>query len=375
MKRICFVTTSPLIVNFFLRPHLLHLRERFQVTLAVTQPGEVPLLPLPGIEVAPLAMRRKFSPLHDMITLAQLTILFRRRFDLVHSFSPKAGLLAGVAALLARVPARVHTFTGQVWATKRAVSRRLLRLADQVTARCASHVLADSNSQRDFLIAQHIVASDKCRVLASGSVAGVDPGRFKPDPKARASLRQQLQIPEQAPVILFLGRMTRDKGVLDLAAAFSRLLQSVPDALLLIVGPDEEGLRGSIERTVERTAHLRFADYTAEPERFLAAADVLCLPSYREGFGNVIIEAAACGLPAVSTRIYGVTDALLENHTGLLFAPGNVEELRRQLAHMLTDGSLRRKLGQAARARAVSSFAQPLLTRALEDFYVEILGG
>ena len=375
MKRVCMVTTSPLIVNFFLVPHLLHLKEAYRVSLAVTLPGEVPLKELPGVKIIPVEIRRKISPLHDVISLFRLFRLFRvHQFDLVHSFSPKAGLLAAIAGRLARVPVRVHTFTGQVWATQRGAMRWLLRTADRATARFATHVLADSGSQRDFLLSEKIVPANKIRVLGSGSVAGIDIARFRPDAHIRGAVRRELNIPEQAPVILFLGRVTRDKGVLDLAVAFPAVAQAFPEAMLLVVGPDEDNLRASVESLAHPHAdRVRFVDYTAQPERFLAAADILCLPSYREGFGSVIIEAAASGLPAVSTRIYGVTDAVVEGTTGLLYTPGNVDELRSHLERLLGDLDLRLKIGEAARERAVSEIAQARLTNATAEFYEEAL--
>ncbi len=377
MKRACFVTTSPLIVNFFLVPHLLKLRERYDVSLVVNTAEPVALKPLPGIEIISIPIARKIAPIEDLRTFWRLRSLFSgRKFDLIHSFSPKAGLLAMLAGCLARVPVRVHTFTGQVWATRRGVMRTILRLADKMTAGFATHVLADSASQKEFLIAERIVQRTRCRVLAAGSISGVNLERFKPDLVARRKWRENLRIEESAKVVLFLGRLTADKGVLDLAAAFSRVGQVLPHAVLLMVGPDEEKLQPRIRRAAgEAVDRIVFADYTNTPEQFTAAADVLCLPSYREGFGSVIIEAGACGVPAVSTRIYGVIDAVVENETGLLCNPGNVDELTYSLTRILEDDALRQRLASAARRRAVAEFSQDRLTAEMAIFYSEALRG
>jgi len=370
MKKICFVTTSPLIVNFFLVPHLVHLAARYRVSLAVTQPGEAPLRALPGVEVIPLQIARRIDPLRDAGALLELRRLFRRRsFDLVHSFAPKAGLLATAAGRLAGTAARLHTFTGQVWASRTGAMRRLLHAADTCTARLATHVLADSASQRDFLEREGVVRAGRCEVLGSGSVSGVDLQRFRPDTQARSAVRQELAIGDDEQVVLYLGRITRDKGVLDLARAASG------KAVLLLVGPDEEGLRDEILRLRgEHAARVRFVGYTDAPQRYLAAADLLCLPSYREGFGTVVIEAAAAGVPAVASRIYGVTDAVADGRTGLLFAPGDAADLGHKLDLLLVDRTRRRGMGAAARARAVAEFSQERLLRALEDRYRAILG-
>lgn len=374
MKRVCLVTTSPLIVNFFLAPHLLRLSRQFHVTLVVNAAEGTALVPLPGIEIVSLGMQRSWSPLRDLLALIGLRRLFRaRRFDLVHSFSPKAGLLAMLAARLAGVPRRLHTYTGQVWATSRGPSRALFKAADRCVAACATHLLADSPSQREFLIAQGIVSADRIRVLGAGSICGVDTRRFRPDDSARAAVRRELALPHDAVVVLFLGRIKKEKGIPELAEAFSIIAGRHERAHLLLVGPDEEGLWPEVERICgNHWRRVRMQGYTFEPERYVAAADVLVLPSHREGFGSVIIEAAAGGIPAVASRIYGITDALVDGETGLLHAPGDPQDLAAQLERLLTDTEMRTQLGGQARARALRDFPQERLTRLLADFYAEI---
>ncbi len=372
MKKICFVTTSPLIVNFFLVPHLLYLAGRYEMSLAVRLPGEVALRPLPGIEIIPVDIRRDIAPLADAAALAALIRLYReRKFDLVHSFGPKAGLLSTAAGQLAGTPARLHTFTGQVWATRRGPMRMLLRAADRMTARLATHVFADSTSQRDFLERERVAQRGRVEVLGQGSVTGVDLQRFRPDADARRRVRAELDIADAAPVIVFMARLTRDKGVLDLARAFPRLDTAV---VLVVVGPDEQRLRDEVRAIAGVAAsRLRFVDYTNVPERYLAAADVLCVPSHREGFGSVLIGAAAAGVPAVASRIYGVVDAVVDGETGLLFTPGDVDDLVNNLTRLLSDRALRETMGAAARSRAKTNFSEQASLRALETRYEDIL--
>jgi glycosyltransferase involved in cell wall biosynthesis len=373
MKSVCFVTTSPLIVNFFLAPHLLHLAGRYRVSLAVTLPGEAPLRALPGVDVVPERIRRDISPVHDARALLRLAQLYRQRgFDLVHSFGPKAGLLSTAAGRMARTRARLHTFTGQVWAARAGAMRKLLRSTDRLTAGFATHVFADSASQRDFLVREGVVAAEKCEVLGAGSLSGVDLQRFRADAGLQQAVRRELAIGSEATLVLYLGRITRDKGVFDLARAFAQLQG---DACLAFVGPDEQRLRPELERQCGTAApRVRFIGYTEAPERYLAAADLLCLPSYREGFGSVVIEAAAASVPALASRIYGVVDAVVDGETGFLFEPGNVGELAQKLGMLLDDAVLRKALGSAARARAVAHFSQDRLLDALATRYAEILG-
>lgn len=376
-RRACFVVASEMTLRAFLAPHLRVLQEHYDLTVVVNT-GSRDLLRDLGVTgtLRPLAIERPIAPWRDLRSLFSLVRLMRTgRFDLVHSMTPKAGLLAMTAAWLTRVPARVHTFTGQVWATRSGLPRQALKLLDRLMAGCATFTLADSASQREFLIGEGIAPAGKLAVLGHGSVSGVDAGRFHPAPAARTAMRQRLGIAETDVVHLFVGRLQRDKGVLDLAHAFAVLAGERSDVRLLFVGPDEQHLRPAIERIAGPHApRLHFVDFTDAPEAAMAAADVLCLPSYREGFGSVIIEAAACGLPAVASRIYGIVDAVEDGRTGLLHPPADVNVLTNHLRRMTGDGALRATLGAQARTRALRDFSQSSLTSALRDLYSGLFG-
>jgi glycosyltransferase involved in cell wall biosynthesis len=176
-------------------------------------------------------------------------------------------------------------------------------------------------------------------------------------------------------VFLNLGRLKLDKGVLDLALAFARIGPDYPDAWLLVVGPDEEGLRPRMEQICSRVgSRLRFVGHTNMPQEYMAAADVLCLPSYREGFGSVIIEAASAGIPSVASKIYGITDAIDPNATDFLHPPRDVAALESKMKQMLDDPALRQELGQKAQLRAHQLFAKDLVTTAMVEFYDSVVG-
>lgn len=372
---ICFVVSIPLAARAFLGGQIKALSAHYAVDLAVNLAagpdalGEIPA----HARVIAVPIQRQVRWLADLAALVKLFRLFRReRYAAVSSITPKAGLLALLAATAARVPLRIHVFTGQVWATRRGWRRWLLKGADRLMARLATHVLADSQSQRAFMADEGIAPAEKIRVLGAGSICGVDGERFRPDAARRAMVRRELNIPEAAVVFLFLGRLNRDKGVLDLASAFAAL--DHPAAVLLVVGPDEANLREAMMARLDRAGErARFVGYTERPEDFMAAADVFCLPSYREGFGMVVIEAAACGAPAIASRIYGVTDAVEDGVTGLLHPPGDVATLRQAMALLAVDASRRAALGQAARERALRRFSAAAITAAWVDFYRQLL--
>ncbi len=210
-------------------------------------------------------------------------------------------------------------------------------------------------------------------VLGAGSISGVDLDRFRPDAPARATVRRELAIPDDADVALFLGRLNRDKGVADLVAGFAAAAADLPGLWLILVGPDEEQLKPALLAAAgEYAARLRFVDYTSQPERFISAADIFCMPSYREGFGSSIIEAAACGLPALASRIYGLTDAVVDGVTGLLHTPRDRAAIAAGLRRLASDAALRVALGKAAQDRARNEFPAAKVSAELVSWYQQI---
>lgn len=360
----------------FMKPHILMLAEKYDVTL-ITNGTEHDLDILIGINVRfmPLNIARKISLLRDLYALIALFRIFRaERFDVVHSLMPKTALLAMVAAFFARVPHRIHTFTGQVWANKVGISRWFLKMLDKLIAICATNLLADSVSQRQFLIDQTVAVESKISVLGHGSVCGVDVKRFKPDSEIRHVVRKSLEIPDDAIVYLFLGRLNKDKGTQDLALAFCALANEVPKSHLLVVGPDEAGmdivLRGVLGKYKNRFHRVGF---TNAPEEYMASADIICVPSYREGFGSVIIEAAAIGIPAVASNIYGLMDAVVDGETGILHKPKDISEIKTALLVLSNDSALRKKMGMAAQIRVRLSFDTNLVTEAMRSYYQALI--
>jgi len=371
-RKICVVTTTPLIVNFFLRGILAALASRYDVTLILNlDESHEPDLRGIDLRVIPVRIERKISLFRDFAALARLVGIFMSHdFRVVHSVAPKAGLLAMIAGWIARVPTRIHTFQGEIWAARSGFTRLLLKSADRIVVRLATHLLVVSRSEQEFLIEQGILASARSRVLASGSISGVDVARFRADPEARGRTRRDFDVSDTDVLFLFLGRIARDKGVLDLASAFARVATELPRVRLLIVGPDEDGIQQQIRaRAGAALAKLRFSGITDAPEQVLAAADVICLPSYREAFGMVILEAAAMGIPAVASRIYGITDALVEGETGLLHEASNPLDLASQMKKLAENPELRRALGEAAHARVHREFRSERVIGELLRFY------
>lgn len=374
-ERILVVVAVPLTVKAFLMPYLTALGELYDVTVvcAGDDPGLQRFLPR-GVSFQPLDIRRAIDPVRDLKALVALVRLMRSgRFAMVHSVTPKAGLLAQIASRWCGIGVRLHMFTGQVWVTKAGVFRLVLKSLDRLIAASATHLLADSASQRAFLVEEKVVAPKKIRVLGAGSISGVDLQRFRPDPVVRQRVRSSLGYTDSDVLALFVGRLNRDKGVLDLVKAFARVSDKVPKLALLLVGPDEEMLGPEIELAVGGGARLKLLGGTACPEEFMAASDFFCLPSYREGFGSVVIEAAACGLPAIASAIYGLTDAVEDGRSGFLHPPHDVNSIATLLERFAIDTELREEMGGYARRRAINQFSTEVVVAAQIDFVNALL--
>jgi glycosyltransferase involved in cell wall biosynthesis len=369
----CVLAATPLTIHFFLKPHLRELARHFEVTLAYNPRSDAYLQPL-GLPVheRPVPIERKIAPWRDLRALLVLCRLFAsERFDIVVSVVPKAGLLGMLAAWLLRVPRRVHIFQGEVWASRRGPMRWLLKSLDGLTARVATHVLAVSESERNFLVQQGVAPAGKVRVLGAGSICGVDTGRFRPDEVVRAQVRAELGVPESAVLCIFLGRLTEDKGVLELAHAFAQSATTHPALWLLLVGPDEEDMQVRLRALVppEQASRMLIRPFANEPQRSLAAADFLCLPSYREGFGMAILEAAAAGIPAIGSRIYGITDAIEDGRTGLLVPARDTAALAAAISRWCEQPQERQNYGVAAQDRVRTRFEQKNVVNGYVEYF------
>jgi glycosyltransferase involved in cell wall biosynthesis len=374
MKNLCFVATIPAAVNSFLRGHIRASAKKWSVKI-ISSPEGAELLSDTDAQFIPLSIERKVSLWQDLRALIKLVIIFRHeRFDLLHSIMPKTGLLTMLAGCLSGTPGRMHTFTGQVWANKQGWQRMALKMCDKLIVSFATHILVDSRSQLDFLVSEGVLKHGEGKVIGYGSICGVDPDRFYPDAQIKSMVRRELNINQNAMVLLFLGRLNRDKGLLDLAAAFAEIARHKPDTVLLLVGAEEDVPFMRIQEICGTGRdQLRRVGFTPHPERYMATADIFCLPSYREGFGQVIIEAAASGVPTVASRIYGITDAVEDGLTGLLFPPGNIAELTKALLALIEDQALRQKMGLAARQRILERFSGENITREQVVLYEEVL--
>lgn len=375
-KNLCFVTTSPMTISAFLRPHLLGLSSKYDVTVVTNLNGfPVSTFGLPEIRFRNLDLRRDISPIADFFAFVKLCRILRQSdFAAVVTVTPKAGLLGSLSSAFAKVPVRIHWFTGQVWANKRFPLRHIMKLADRVILTAATSALVDGFSQRDFLVQQKVGRAESFKVLLNGSISGVDCVRFTPNLAKRTEMRLKLGLKGDVFTVIFLGRLKREKGVLELATAFTQMDISL-DSSLLFVGPDEDRVTEFIKTKLEQAERrVTFVPHTDFPEDYLVASDVMCLPSTREGFGTSVIEASAVGLPVAVSDIYGLRDSVLEGKTGVVFPSGSISAMSQALGDLANAPDLRIKLGSEGVKFAREKFAQDDVVSEFHAFIeVEIL--
>jgi len=378
LKSICFVVATPFTANAFLLEHIKQLSLFYKVTLCLN----LNLYPLSAgfdlkkLQVIDVPIERKINLLKDFGALFALFALFNKeRFDVVHTVSPKAGLLGMLAGFFSQTKNRFHTFTGQVWVNSNGLSKLFFKAIDRLICRLATQVFADSQSQIDFLITEGICKKSEICLLGNGSISGVNLSRFKPDLTARNSCRDLLAARESDIVYLFVGRVCRDKGIFDLLAAFNKITSNFESNVhLWVVGPDEGDVGPELKIMYPKLQNqVEWIGPSFEPEKYMAAADVLVLPSYREGFGSVVIEAAACKIPAIAYATEGITDAIEDQWTGLLAQKYDIEDLALKMNLLAVNTDLRLMLGLNAYERAMEFFSSDAVTTEWLIFYQKVL--
>jgi len=378
--RLLYVVTSPLTVTL-LRGQLRYMTAAgFEVTV-VSGPGpELDAVAAEdGVTCVPLALQRELSPLADFKALLALRRLMKdRRPHIANVSTPKAGLLGGLAARLAGVPVRVYVLRGVRYETVRGLRRWLMQQAERLACSCAHRVLCVSESARKRLELDGVLTPEGSAVLASGSSNGVDAARFAPTGERLAHakrLRYQLGIPADAPVVGYVGRFTRDKGLPELLAAHQLLKKTVTGVRLLIVGGDEVGdpLPPGAHAHMRSDPTIICTGYVADAAPYYHVMDVFALPSHREGFPNTVLEAYAAGKPVVATRATGVIDAVMEEGTGLLVPVGDVRALAEALDTLLKSPETRHDMGEAGRRWVARDFRPVRIWRELEKEYRRLL--
>lgn len=326
-----------------------------------------------GVTVHSLPMSRDPDPLRDLLALVRVVALVRRlRPDVVSAATPKAGLLLGLASCACRVPVRVYQLWGLRYETTGGAVRRVLLALEKIAARAATNVVSVSESLRRVAVADGLVSPARITVLGPGSSHGVDVDRFASDAADRRAARSARWPSEDLAVVGYVGRLHPDKGIDTLAAGVAELSRRGVRARLLLVG-GAEGAEGALAALADTSWEVEVTGHVADVAPWLRLMDVLCLPSRREGFPNVVLEAAAAGVPSVVTPATGTVDAVVDRETGLVAADHDPRALAASLAEVLGDPDLRAQLGMAARGRVRAEFEQSLVWDRYADHYAALV--
>lgn len=327
------------------------------------------------VSTVSVLMSRTISPIKDLVSLVKLYILFKKEKPLiVHSITPKAGLLSMVAAYFARVPIRIHTFTGLIFTNRTGLMKQLLMLMDSLLCKCATNIYPEGEGVKRDLI-QFKITNKPLYVLANGNINGIDLEYFNSENNSElelGKLRTSLGINSNDFVFIFVGRIVADKGINELIAAFSKLSEHKKNVKLLLVGPLEQNSNPISKETVleiHQNINIISTGYQELVRDYFSLANVLVFPSYREGFPNVVLQAGAMGLPSIVSNINGCNEIIINNYNGIIIPVKNELTIFDAMQLLLEDESLCRKMKANARLNVESRFNQQAVWKAILDEY------
>lgn len=377
MKKICFITTIPLTLNAFVLNTAKYIHENtdWDVSFICSDENDFGSSLPKYIHYFPIKMERGISIAGVKAMLEMKKVFKREKFDLIQYSTPNASLYASMAGRLAHVPVRLYCQWGMAFVGFQGLKRKIFQMEEKYVCHLSTHIEPDSNSNLRFAHEIGLYPKSKGSVIWNGSACGVNLTKFDISNKEeyRKDIRKQLDIPEDAFVYGFVGRITRDKGVNELLEAYKKLND---DSYLIMVGSSEvdETINQELYTWASKNGKIKFTGYTIVVEQYLSAMDCYILPSYREGFGMGVVEAEAMGVPVIVTDIPGPTDAMIDNETGIVVQKADVESLYNAMISIHEDKVRYFAMAEKAHDFAVNNFEQKQLFNYILEDRKKLLG-
>lgn len=375
-RKLIRISTVPISLSLLLKGQLKYLNKYYQVVAVSSDGKELKEVEIrENVIIKPINIQRQISIYKDIVSLYKLYNLLKKEKPLiVHSITPKAGLLSMIAAKLARVPIRMHTFTGLIFPSKRGFLQYILIQMDKLLCKCATNIYPEGLGVKNDLV-NFKVTSKPLKILGNGNVNGINTKYFDPaiyTIEDKEQLKRKLGINQEDFVFVFVGRLVSDKGINELVEVFDRLRINYMDIKLLLVGPEEKELDPLSERTlsaIDNNKGIISVGYQSDVRPYFAISDALVFPSYREGFPNVVMQAGAMGLPAIVTDINGCNEIIINHKNGTIIPVKDAGTLYQMMERYVADKEYVSGLKENAREMIASRYEQSMIWNALLEEY------
>jgi glycosyltransferase involved in cell wall biosynthesis len=368
-NKVIRITTVPISLKILLKGQHQFMSNHYEVVGISSKGKELQEVQTEeGIRVIPIEMTRTISPLMDFKSLFKLYKLLRKEKPLiVHTHTPKAGIVGMLAAKFAGVPNRLHTVAGLPLMEATGNKRKLLDFVERLTYRCATKVYPNSQGLYDFILKNNFTSREKLKVIANGSSNGINASYFDPElfsANDKQTLKTNLGITPEDFVFIFVGRLVADKGINELIQAFQKIAEETNGVKLLLVGafePDLDPLEPETLYEITANNKIISVGFQKEVRPYLAVGGCLAFPSYREGFPNVVMQAGAMGLPSIVTNINGCNEIVIEGENGILIPVKNSSAMYEAMNKMMVNDNFREKLQKNARQMIVTRYEQQVV--------------
>lgn len=367
MKKICFISTIPSTLRTFVLKTAIYLHENtdWDISFICSEDEEFASELPEFIHYFPVPMERGIS-ISGIKSMMQMKKIFvKEKFDLIQYSTPNASLYAALAGKLAGIPVRLYCQWGMVYVGFEGIKRQVFKAIEKIVCKLSTWIEPDSVSNLNFAHEENLYPQTKGSVIWNGSACGINLEKFDISQKIkyRKDIREKYNFPEDSFVYGFVGRITKDKGINELLAAFKQIYESNSNVYLMMVGTTEKDdtVDESLFLWSKKCEHVIYTGFTDIVEQYLSAMDTYILPSYREGFGMGVVEAEAMGVPVIVTSIPGPVDAMKENETGIVVKKGSIKELLRAMKKLYEDKHIRKEYSSNAYDFAINNFEQKKL--------------